>query len=209
MESGNHLSGDLSLLEDKSQIRSGCEPANNAALNNLVLALIKRSGKFATVLEGMTHYTANREAALEALLTRRMRLASPRARERPGGKGGDLPARQPQAGEASNAPGEPLARPRRRRDRIRPTLQLIQKGPWGILNLSKPNHSTLRSGIGRQRGISSCRKSKPRRGRRARSRLSRQSRPRASADDSVRNMTVQPPLAHPSEPPAGRVFQGS
>ena len=37
----------------------------------------------------------------------------------------------------------------------------------------------------------------------------RQSRPRASADDSVRNMTLQPPLAHPSEPPAGRVFQGS
>ena len=36
-----------------------------------------------------------------------------------------------------------------------------------------------------------------------------QSRRRASADDSVRNMTVQPPLAHPSEPPAGRVFQGS
>ena len=49
MESGNHLSRDMSLLEDESQIRMG---------------------KVATVPEGMVRYTANREAALEALLTR-------------------------------------------------------------------------------------------------------------------------------------------
>ena len=49
VESGNHLSRDVSLLEDESEIRNG---------------------KVATVPEAMAHYTANREAALEALLTR-------------------------------------------------------------------------------------------------------------------------------------------
>ena len=44
---------------------------------------------------------------------------APRNRERLGGKGGSLPARL------------------RRRDRIRPTMQLIQKGPWGVLNPSE------------------------------------------------------------------------
>ena len=63
MENGTHLSGDLSLLKAKRYIRSGRGLENNAALNNLVLAAIKRGGKFATVLEGMTHCTANREAA--------------------------------------------------------------------------------------------------------------------------------------------------
>ena len=36
-----------------------------------------------------------------------------------------------------NALGELPARPRRRRDRSGPTMQLIQKGPWGILNPSE------------------------------------------------------------------------
>ena len=70
VENGNHLSRDVSLLEDASRIRTGHGPANNAALNNLALALIKRSGKFATVPEGMAYSTANRAAALEAMLTR-------------------------------------------------------------------------------------------------------------------------------------------
>ena len=60
----------MSLLEDASRIRTGHGPANNAAPKNLALALIKRSGKFATVPEGMAYYTANRAAALEAMLTR-------------------------------------------------------------------------------------------------------------------------------------------
>ena len=60
----------MSLLEDESQIRTGCGSAHNAALNNLAPVLIKRSGKRATVPQGMAHYTATREAALEALLTR-------------------------------------------------------------------------------------------------------------------------------------------
>ena len=43
------------MLEDESQIRNG---------------------KVATVPEGMAHYTANREAALEALLTRQNGIAA-------------------------------------------------------------------------------------------------------------------------------------
>ena len=70
LENGNHLLRDVSLLEDASRIRTGHGPANNAVLNNLVLALIKRSGKFAMVPEGMAYYTVNRAASLEAMLTR-------------------------------------------------------------------------------------------------------------------------------------------
>ena len=48
--------------------------ANNAALNNLTLALIKYSIKpddeDQTIGERMAHYVANREAGLEALLAR-------------------------------------------------------------------------------------------------------------------------------------------
>ena len=74
VESSNHFSRDVSLLEDDSQIRTGHGPANNAALNNLTLALIKysaeRRDKDKTIGERMAHYVANREAALEALLAR-------------------------------------------------------------------------------------------------------------------------------------------
>lgn len=64
MDGGNHFS------QDESEIHTSCGPANNATLNDLELALIKRSGKFAAVPQRMAHYTANRETALEALLTR-------------------------------------------------------------------------------------------------------------------------------------------
>ena len=74
VESSNHFSRDVSLLEDRSHIRTGHGPANNAALNNLTLALIKYSIKSddedQTIGERMAHYVANREAALEALLAR-------------------------------------------------------------------------------------------------------------------------------------------
>ena len=70
VENGNHLSRDVSLLENESEIRTGHGSANNAALNNLALALIKRSGEFATVPEDMAHYRANRAAAPERMLTR-------------------------------------------------------------------------------------------------------------------------------------------
>ena len=48
VENGNHLSRDVSLLEDESEFPTRHDPANNAALNNLALALIKRSGKLNT-----------------------------------------------------------------------------------------------------------------------------------------------------------------
>ena len=48
LENGNHLSRDVSLLEDESEFPTRHGPANNAALNNLALALIKRSGKLNT-----------------------------------------------------------------------------------------------------------------------------------------------------------------
>ena len=64
MESGNHFSGDVSSLEDESKIRTGFGPANNAALSNRVSTLIKGSGKFAAVPQGIVNYTANCEAAL-------------------------------------------------------------------------------------------------------------------------------------------------
>ena len=51
----------------KRKTRTGCEPAHNATLNILALALIKRSAHFATAPQGMANYIANREAALEAL----------------------------------------------------------------------------------------------------------------------------------------------
>ena len=94
------------MLEAESKIRTGCEPANNAALNKLELALIERGGKIATVPEGMAHYTPNREVALEALLTRQKGNAAHAAGQPHGpgsgpvGKWGDLPARLPRAGEA-------------------------------------------------------------------------------------------------------------
>ena len=74
VESRNHFTRDVSLLEDSSHIRTGHGPANNAALNNLVLALIKHSAKPGeknqSIGDRMAHYAANREAALAALLAR-------------------------------------------------------------------------------------------------------------------------------------------
>ena len=74
VESRNHFSRDVSLLEDKSHIRTGHGPANNAMLNNLALALIKHNtkpgDKDKTIGDHMAHYATNREGALEVLLAR-------------------------------------------------------------------------------------------------------------------------------------------
>ena len=45
VENRNHLSRDVSLDEDRSRVRAVHGPSNNAALNNLVLALLLRSGQ--------------------------------------------------------------------------------------------------------------------------------------------------------------------
>ena len=49
-------------------------------------------------------------------------------------------------GGALDALGELPTRTRRRRDRIRPTIQLVQNGPWGILNSSE-SQMNLRYGM--------------------------------------------------------------
>ena len=171
----------LELAEGGEPDPHRLRPANNAALNNLAQALIKRSGKFATVPQGMAHYTANREAGLEALVTRQKGNAAGAAGQ-PSGPGAvwsgmgeiclrDCPgrARRGMARRASGgtpAAGETVSGP---------PCSSFREGSVGYPEpFREPNESTLGSGIGRQRGISSCRKSKPRRGRRARSRLSRQ-----------------------------------
>ena len=65
VENRNHLPRDVSLGEDRSHIRTGHGPANNAALNNLALALLVRSGP--TVPLAQSHFCACRDEALEAL----------------------------------------------------------------------------------------------------------------------------------------------
>ena len=57
---------DVSLGEDHSRIRTGHGSANNAALNNLALALLVRSGRGAMVPLAQSHFCACRDEALEA-----------------------------------------------------------------------------------------------------------------------------------------------
>ena len=67
VENRNHLPRDVSMGEDASHIRTGHGPANNAALNNLALALLVRSGRGPTVPLAQSHFCACRDEALEAL----------------------------------------------------------------------------------------------------------------------------------------------
>ena len=67
VENRNHLPRDVSLGEDRSHIRTGHGPANHAALNNLALALLVRSGRGPTVPLAQSHFCACRDEALEAL----------------------------------------------------------------------------------------------------------------------------------------------
>ena len=67
VENRNHLPRDVSLGEGRSRIRTGHGPANHAALNNLVLALLLRSARGATVPPAQSHFCARRHEALEAL----------------------------------------------------------------------------------------------------------------------------------------------
>lgn len=57
----------MSLGEDRSPIRTGHGLANHAVLSNLVLALLLRSGRGATVPLTPAHFCARRDEALEAL----------------------------------------------------------------------------------------------------------------------------------------------
>ena len=69
VENSNHYSRDTTLREDASRIHTGHAPANNAALNNLALAIVvlrREAGE--TVPETLTRLTVRRERALEVIL---------------------------------------------------------------------------------------------------------------------------------------------
>lgn len=90
VENGNHLSRDGRLPEEKSQIRPWHGLVDNAALHNLVLTMINRNGKFATVSEVMARYTANREAVPVALLMRKQGIAAEAAVQLHGAGSGSM-----------------------------------------------------------------------------------------------------------------------
>ena len=62
MENSNHYSRDTTFREDASRMRTGHAPANNAALNNLALAIVVlRREPGETVPETLTRLTVRRE----------------------------------------------------------------------------------------------------------------------------------------------------
>ena len=66
VENSNHYSRDTTFREDASRMRTGHAPANNAALNNLALAIVvlqREPGE--TVPETLTRLTVRRERALQ------------------------------------------------------------------------------------------------------------------------------------------------
>ena len=70
VENSNHYSRDKTLGEDDSRMRTGHAPANNAALNNLALAIVVlRREPGETVPETLTRLTTRRERALEVILS--------------------------------------------------------------------------------------------------------------------------------------------
>ena len=70
VENSNHYSRDTTFREDASRMRTGHAPANNAALNNLALAIVVlRREPGETVPETLTRLTVRRERALEVILS--------------------------------------------------------------------------------------------------------------------------------------------
>ena len=67
IENGNHYRRDVSLGEDASRIRARHGPANNATLNNIVLAIVFHRG-FHHVPEANLHFMMRRKEALDAIL---------------------------------------------------------------------------------------------------------------------------------------------
>ena len=68
VESANHYRRDKVFGEDASRVRTGHGPANNAALNNLALALLLSQRQFETVPEAQIYSAGNRDKALQLLL---------------------------------------------------------------------------------------------------------------------------------------------
>ena len=69
VDHSNHYSRDKTFGEDASRLRTGHAPANNAAPNNLALAIVVlRREPGETVPETLTRLTTRRERALEVIL---------------------------------------------------------------------------------------------------------------------------------------------
>ena len=68
VENANHYRRDASLGEDASRIRARHAPANNATLNNIVLAIVFHRG-FHHLPDAQMHFMMHREDALDAILS--------------------------------------------------------------------------------------------------------------------------------------------
>ena len=68
VENGNHYRRDATLGEDASRHRARHAPANNATLNNIVLALVFHQG-FRYLPEANTHFMMRRQEAINAILS--------------------------------------------------------------------------------------------------------------------------------------------
>ena len=67
VENANHHSRDVTFREDASRMRTGRAPLNNAALTNLVLAIVRRRGQFRAVPPVLTYFGVRREKAIEVI----------------------------------------------------------------------------------------------------------------------------------------------
>ena len=67
VENANHHSRDVTFREDASRMRTGRAPLNNAALTNLVLAIVRRRGQFRAVPQALTYFGVRREEAIEVI----------------------------------------------------------------------------------------------------------------------------------------------
>ena len=68
VENGNHHPRDATLGEDASRVRARHAPANNAAMNNIALAIVRHRG-FRFVPHATTHFMMRRADALDAILS--------------------------------------------------------------------------------------------------------------------------------------------
>ena len=68
VENANHYRRDATLGEDASRIRVRHAPANNATLNNIVLAIVFHRG-FRYLPEAQQHFMMRRQDAIDAILS--------------------------------------------------------------------------------------------------------------------------------------------
>lgn len=68
VESANHYRRDKTFGEDASRVRTGHGPANNAALNNVALALLLSQPQFEAVPQAQIYYAGHSAEALQLVL---------------------------------------------------------------------------------------------------------------------------------------------